>query len=75
MGLNAFGTAGRVIGPVVEFVKPGIYVALPILKRATEEVANIASPVISAASNKALEAIQGSGIDIQPVLTAAKVLL
>ncbi|XP_031091427.1 calcium sensing receptor, chloroplastic-like [Ipomoea triloba] len=72
LGLSTFGTAGRVIGPVVEFVKPGIYVALPILKRATEEVVNITSPVISAASNKALEAIQGSGIDIQPVLTAAK---
>lgn len=72
LGLSVFDTAQRVIGPVVEFVKHGVDVALPILKQATDEAVKVASPVVSDASKKAQEAIQGSGFDTQPVLTAAK---
>ncbi|CAH9061044.1 unnamed protein product [Cuscuta epithymum] len=74
LGLSAFDTGERVIGPVVEFVKPGFYMALPILKQAIEEVVNIASPVISGSSMKALEAIQDSGIETQPALAAVQTL-
>ncbi|CAI9113444.1 OLC1v1014048C1 [Oldenlandia corymbosa var. corymbosa] len=69
---SIFGVAGQVIGSVVEVVKPGIDVAVPILKQAGEQALKIASPVISEASKKAQEAIESSGFDTQPVLTAAK---
>ncbi|KAE9464011.1 hypothetical protein C3L33_04183, partial [Rhododendron williamsianum] len=57
---------------VAETVKPGIDVALPILKQGGEQAVKIASPVVSEASKKALDAIQSSGFDTQPVLSAAK---
>lgn len=75
VGSNIFDAASRVIGPVIEFVKPGIDVALPLVKQAGEEVLKNASPVISDASKKAQEAMQSAGMDTQPVMTAAKVWL
>lgn len=74
MGSTVFDVAGQVIGTVVEMVKPGIDVALPFLKQAGEQALKIASPAIYEASKKAQEAIQGSGFDTEPVVTAAKVL-
>ncbi|KAI3463847.1 hypothetical protein Pfo_020510 [Paulownia fortunei] len=72
LGSNFFSTAGQVIGAVTDAVKPGVEAALPILKQAGEQAVKIASPVVSEASKKAQEAIQSSGIDTQPVITAAK---
>lgn len=73
LGSNFFSTAGQVIGAVTDAVKPGVDVALPILKQAGEQAVKVASPVVSEASKKAQEAIESSGIDTQPVITAAKV--
>lgn len=73
LGSNFFSFAGQVIGAVTDAVKPGVDVALPLLKQAGEEAVKVASPVVSEASKKAQEAIQSSGFDTQPVLTAAKV--
>ncbi|CAA2994840.1 calcium sensing receptor, chloroplastic [Olea europaea subsp. europaea] len=70
---NVFGVAGQVIGGVLETVKPGINVALPILKQAGEQAVKIASPVVSEVSKKAQETKLSSGIDTQPVISAAKV--
>lgn len=72
VGSSIFDVAGKVIGTVVEVVKPGIDAALPILKQAGEQALKLASPTISEASKKAQEAIQSSGIDTEPVITAAK---
>ncbi|KAH6801763.1 calcium sensing receptor [Perilla frutescens var. frutescens] len=72
VGSSLFSAAGQVFGAVTGAVKPGVDVALPILKQAGEQAVKIASPVVSEASKKAQEAIQSSGIDTQPVLTAAK---
>lgn len=74
VGSSFLSTAGQVVGAVTGAVKPGVDVALPILKQAGEQAVKIASPVVSEASKKAQEAIQSSGIDTQPVITAAKVL-
>uniref|UniRef100_A0A2N9F3M1 Uncharacterized protein n=1 Tax=Fagus sylvatica TaxID=28930 RepID=A0A2N9F3M1_FAGSY len=52
--------------------QPGIEVAVPIVRQAGEQALKIASPAISEASKKAQEAIQSSGFDTQPVLSAAK---
>lgn len=57
----------------METVKPGINVALPILKQAGEQAVKIASPVVSEVSKKAQETKLSSGIDTQPVISAAKV--
>ncbi|XP_072972374.1 calcium sensing receptor, chloroplastic [Typha angustifolia] len=53
-------------------LKPGIDVALPVLRTAGEEVLKIASPVVSDASKQATEALQNAGVDTGPVLYAAK---
>ncbi|KAL2234884.1 calcium sensing receptor, chloroplastic [Sesamum indicum] len=68
LGSNFFSTASQVVGAVADAVKP----ALPILQQAGDEAVKIASPLVSEASKKAQEAIQGSGIDTQQVVTAAK---
>ena len=66
-------TTQRVFGIVSEALKPAIDVVFPILTQAGEEALKFASPAISEASRKAQEAIQSTGIDTEPVLTAAKV--
>lgn len=73
VGSGFFDTAQRVFGIVSDALKPGVDAALPIVKQAGDQALKIASPAISEASKKAQEAIQGSGIDTQPVLSAAKV--
>lgn len=73
VGSSFFEVAQSVFQVVAETVKPGIDVALPILKKGGEEAVKIASPVVSEASKKALEAIESSGFNTQPVLSAAKV--
>ncbi|KAF5957754.1 hypothetical protein HYC85_004979 [Camellia sinensis] len=75
VGSSFFDVAQRVFRGVAETVKPGIDVALPILKQAGDEVVKIASPAVSEASKKAQEAIQSSGFDTQPVLSAAKTVV
>ncbi|CAI9754115.1 unnamed protein product [Fraxinus pennsylvanica] len=75
VGSNIFDVAGQVIGGVLEAVKPGVDVALPILKEAGEQAVKIASPVVSEVSKKAQETMQSSGIDTQPVISAAKTVV
>lgn len=69
---NVLESAQKVFDGVTNTLKPGIDVALPIAKRAGEQAVKIASPAISEASKKAQEAIQSTGIDTEPVLSAAK---
>lgn len=63
----------KVIDSAANVLKPGVDAALPIVKQAGEEALKVASPTISEASKKAIQALQGSGIDTEPVLSAAKV--
>ncbi|XP_058195895.1 calcium sensing receptor, chloroplastic [Rhododendron vialii] len=72
VGSSFFDVAQRIFQVVAETVKPGIDVALPILKQGGEQAVKIASPVVSEASKKALDAIESSGFETQPVLSAAK---
>lgn len=72
VGSNVFNVAGQIFGSVVEAVKPGIDVALPFVKQVGDQAVKVASPAISEASKNAQEAIQSSGFDTQPVVTAAK---
>lgn len=73
MGSNFFDIAQQAIESAKNVLKPGVDAALPIVKQAGEEALKVASPTISEASKKALEALQDSGIDTEPVLSAAKV--
>ena len=73
VGSSFLDTAQRVLEIVGNALKPGIETALPIVKQAGEEALKIASPAISEASKKAQEALQSSGVDTEPVITAAKV--
>lgn len=72
VGSNVLDIAGRVLQKVVDTVKPGVDMAAPILKQAGGEAVKIASPAFSEASKKAQEAIQSSGLDTEPVFSAAK---
>ncbi|KAM0979996.1 hypothetical protein ACFX13_016036 [Malus domestica] len=72
VGSTVFDGTAHVLEAVLNAVKPGIDVALPIAKQAGEQALKIASPAISEVSKIAQEAIQGAGVDTQPVLSAAK---
>ncbi|KAJ1392314.1 Rhodanese-like domain [Sesbania bispinosa] len=72
VGSSFFDTAQRVAEAIGNALKPGIETALPIVQQAGEEALKIASPAISEASKKAQEALQSSGVNTEPVLTAAK---
>ncbi|KAF7838588.1 calcium sensing receptor, chloroplastic [Senna tora] len=65
-------TAQRVLEVLGNALKPAVDAALPIVQQAGEEAVKIASPAISEASKKAQEALQSSGVNTEPVLTAAK---
>ena len=73
VGFAAFGTAASIFSSVSNVVKPAVEFAVPIAKQAGEQVVKIASPVASELSRKAQEVIQSSGVDTQPVVSAAKV--
>lgn len=73
MGSSFFDTTKLVLEGVGNVLKPGIEAAVPIVKQTGEQALKIASPAISEASKKAQEAIESSGFDMQPVLSAAKV--
>lgn len=71
VGSSIFDVVGKVVGSVIDGVKPGVDVAFPILQKAGGEAVKIASPLLSDAGKKAQEAImQTSGFDME---TAAKV--
>ncbi|PSR96573.1 Calcium sensing receptor like [Actinidia chinensis var. chinensis] len=72
LGSSFFDVVQRVFQVVAESMKPGIEVAMPILNQAGDQAVKIASPAVSEASKKALEAIESSGFDTEPVLSAAK---
>ncbi|XP_068308161.1 calcium sensing receptor, chloroplastic [Pyrus communis] len=72
VGSTVFDSTAHVLEAVLNAVKPGIDVALPIAKQAGEQALKIASPAISEVTKIAQEAIQGAGVDTQPVLSAAK---
>ncbi|KAK6921090.1 AMP-dependent synthetase/ligase, partial [Dillenia turbinata] len=74
VGSNFFDLTRQVFGVVADFVKPEVDAALPILQQAAEQALKIASPAISEASKKAQDAIQGSGLDTEPVVKDAKVI-
>uniref|UniRef100_A0A5B6YHC3 Putative extracellular calcium sensing receptor n=1 Tax=Davidia involucrata TaxID=16924 RepID=A0A5B6YHC3_DAVIN len=68
VGSNFFDVAQRVF----QVVADAVYAALPILQQAGEQAVKIASPAISEVSKEAQKAIQSSGFDTDPVLSAAK---
>lgn len=72
-GSSFLDTAQKILDVVGSTLKPVVDVAVPIAKQAGEEALKIASPAISEATKKAQEAIQSTGVDTEPVLTAAKV--
>lgn len=73
VGSSFLDTTQRIFEVVGNALKPGIEVALPIVRQAGEQALKIASPAVSEASKKAQEVIESSGFDTQPVLSAAKV--
>ncbi|KAG4929874.1 hypothetical protein AAZX31_17G081600 [Glycine max] len=72
VGSGVLDTAQRIAEVIGNALKPGIETALPIVQQAGEEALKIASPAISEASKKAQEALQSSGVDTEPVISAAK---
>ncbi|GAB2223836.1 hypothetical protein Drorol1_Dr00004578 [Drosera rotundifolia] len=72
MGSGVLGAGQRVFDIVVEKVKPGVDVAVPLLKQAGEEALKVVGPVVVEATKKAGEVIRSAGIDTEPVFSAAK---
>ncbi|GMI76741.1 calcium sensing receptor [Hibiscus trionum] len=71
-GSSALDVAQQVFDVVGKALKPAIDVGVPIAQKAGEEALKVASPALSEASKKAQEAFQGTGLDTEPVLSAAK---
>ncbi|XVE54608.1 hypothetical protein DITRI_Ditri03aG0095500 [Diplodiscus trichospermus] len=71
-GSSALDTAQQILDVVGKALKPAIDAGVPIAQKAGEEALKAASPAISEVSKKAQEAIQSTGLDSEPVLTAAK---
>lgn len=74
-GSTAFDTVQQFLDIVGKALKPAIDAGMPIAQKAGEEALKAASPAISEASKKAQEVIQSTGLDTEPVLSAAKVHL
>ncbi|KAF5185044.1 Calcium sensing receptor protein [Thalictrum thalictroides] len=72
VGSGVLNLTQSVFKVVIDTLKPGIDVAMPLLQKAGEQALEIASPAISEASKKTQEVLQDSGIDTAPVLSAAK---
>ncbi|KAL5544826.1 hypothetical protein UlMin_008610 [Ulmus minor] len=72
VGSSVFDTTKSFLEAVLSAVKPAIDVGLPIAQQAGEQALKLASPAISEASKKAQEVIQSSGVDTEPIVTAAK---
>ncbi|KAF5730236.1 extracellular calcium sensing receptor [Tripterygium wilfordii] len=72
VGSSFFDTTQRILEVVGNALKPAVDNALPIVSQAGEQALKIASPAISEASKKAQEAIQSTGLDTEPVISAAK---
>lgn len=73
VGSSFLDSARHIFEIVVNTLKPGFEVALPIVQKGSEQAFNIASPLLSEASKTAQQAIQSTGFDTAPVVTAAKV--
>ena len=73
VGSSFVDTTQRVLDVILNALKPGIDAASPIVRQAAEGALKAASPAISEASKRAQEALQSSGVDTEPVLSAAKV--
>ncbi|EOY22243.1 Calcium sensing receptor [Theobroma cacao] len=71
-GSTAFDTVQQFLDIVGKALKPAIDAGMPIAQKAGEEALKAASPAISEASKKAQEVIQSTGLDTEPVLSAAK---
>ncbi|MBA0604441.1 hypothetical protein Godav_017101 [Gossypium davidsonii] len=69
---SALDVAQQIFDVVGKVLKPAIDAGVPIAQKAGEEALKVASPAISEASKKAKEAFQGTGLDTEPVLSAAK---
>ncbi|KAG8488053.1 hypothetical protein CXB51_018632 [Gossypium anomalum] len=69
---SALDVAQQIFDVVGKVLKPAIDAGVPIAQKAGEEALKVASPAISEASKKAQEAFQGTGLDTEPVLSAAK---
>lgn len=72
VGSSFLDSARHIFEIVVNTLKPGFEVALPIVQKGSEQAFNIASPLLSEASKTAQQAIQSTGFDTAPVFTAAK---
>lgn len=73
-GSSFFQYSKGIIQTVIEALKPGVDVALPILQKAGDKALEVASPAISDITKQAQESLQSAGIDPMPVVTAAKTI-
>ncbi|KAI4344027.1 hypothetical protein L6164_011304 [Bauhinia variegata] len=72
VGSSILDTTQHVLNVIGNALKPGIDAASPLMRQAGEQALKVVSPAISEASKKAQEALQGSGVDTESVVTAAK---
>ncbi|KAK4252581.1 hypothetical protein QN277_014563 [Acacia crassicarpa] len=74
-GSGFFDTTQRLIQALTDASKPALDTALPFVRQAAQEALQVASPAFSEASKQAQQALQSSGLDTQPVLSAAKTVV
>lgn len=75
MGSGILEVSRGVIQAIIEALKPGFDVAVPVLQKAGSKALEVASPAVSSVTKQAQETLHSAGVDPAPVVSAAKVLL
>ncbi|GJP71391.1 hypothetical protein CLOP_g2226 [Closterium sp. NIES-67] len=70
--VQAFDVVKSVTGQVVDAASPFVEKATPVVIDVTKKAVNAASPVASELSDQATKALSDSGVEIVPILSAAR---
>ncbi|KAJ8619977.1 hypothetical protein MRB53_028506 [Persea americana] len=71
---GVFDVSRAIIQAIIEVLKPGVDVAVPVLQKAGSKALEVASPAVSGVVKQAQESLQSAGVDPTPVVSAAKTI-
>eukprot|EP00268_Persea_americana_P053090 TRINITY_DN5990_c0_g1_i1.p1 TRINITY_DN5990_c0_g1~~TRINITY_DN5990_c0_g1_i1.p1 ORF type:complete len:399 (-),score=69.15 TRINITY_DN5990_c0_g1_i1:202-1398(-) len=71
---GVFDVSRAIIQAIIEVLKPGVDVAVPVLQKAGSKALEVASPAVSGVVKQAQESLQSAGVDPMPVVSAAKTI-
>ncbi|RWR94929.1 Rhodanese-like domain-containing protein [Cinnamomum micranthum f. kanehirae] len=74
VGSEVFNASRAIIQTIIEVLKPGVDVAVPVLQKAGSKALEVASPAVSGVVKQAQESLLSAGVDPMPVVSAAKTI-